>query len=187
MLWHGQNAMERTRGFGLNRPLGSIHTKDARFFRLRKFCCGYMAIYQSPIHLNGARWRTTFFRRRTSRCLQNLVRQRHERVPFKCMGFWYIRSRISAAEKTRVFGVNRPLACFDIVPRAFGCTCITSALLAFKERLLNWVHVYKRAELLSYRVSGLGDVHADHGGCRFITRREMRRMRMILFSGGLLV
>ena len=45
--------------------LGPIHTKDARFCRLRKFC----------IHLNGARWRTTFFRRRNSRCLQNLVRQ----------------------------------------------------------------------------------------------------------------
>ena len=43
-----------------------------------------LRIYQDPIHLNGARWRTTFFRRRTSRCLQNLVRQR---VPFKCMGF----------------------------------------------------------------------------------------------------
>ena len=40
-------------------------------------------IYQNPIHLNGARWRTTFFRRRTSRCLQKLVRQR---FPFKCMG-----------------------------------------------------------------------------------------------------
>ena len=65
-----------------------------------------LRIYQNPMHLNGARWRTTFFRRRTSRCLQNLVRQR---VPSKCMGFWYIRSRISAAEKTRVFGVNMPL------------------------------------------------------------------------------
>ena len=29
-----------------------------------------LRIYQNPIHLNGARWRTTFFRRRTSRCLQ---------------------------------------------------------------------------------------------------------------------
>ena len=65
-----------------------------------------LRIYQNPIHLNGARLRTTFFRRRNSRCLQNLVRQR---FPFKCMGFWYIRSRISSAEKTRVFGVNRPL------------------------------------------------------------------------------
>ena len=64
-----------------------------------------LRLYQNPIHLNGARWQTTFFRRRTSRCLQNLVRQR---FPFKCMGFWYIRSRISVAEKTRVFGVNRP-------------------------------------------------------------------------------
>ena len=49
-----------------------------------------------PHTFKWARWRTTFFRRRNSRCLQNLVRQR---VPFKCMGFWYIRSRISAAEK----------------------------------------------------------------------------------------
>ena len=64
-----------------------------------------LRIYKNPIHLNGARWRTTFFRRWTSRYLQNLVRQQ---VPFKYMGFWYIRSRISAAEKTRVFGVNRP-------------------------------------------------------------------------------
>ena len=55
-----------------------------------------LRIYQNPIHLDGARWRTTFFRRRNSRCLQNLVRQR---VPFKCMGFWYIRCGISAAEK----------------------------------------------------------------------------------------
>ena len=58
-----------------------------------------LRIYQNPIHLNGARWRTMFFRQRTSRCLQNLVRQR---APFKCMGFWNIRSRISAAEKTCV-------------------------------------------------------------------------------------
>ena len=60
-------------------------------------------IYQNPMHLNGARWRTTFFRRRISRCLHNLVRQR---VPSKCMGFWYIRSRISAAEKTRVVWIG---------------------------------------------------------------------------------
>ena len=38
---------------------------------------------------------------------QRRVRQR---FPFKCIGFWYIRSRISAAEKTRVFGVNSPLS-----------------------------------------------------------------------------
>ena len=109
----------KTRVFGVNMPLGPlgpIQTKDARSFRrvlsvpehshLRAYSHQRRAffsaaeillrIYQSPIHLNGARWRTTFFRRRISRCLQNLVRQR---VPFKCMGFWYIRSRISAAEK----------------------------------------------------------------------------------------
>ena len=34
-------------------PLGAIQTKEARFF-----CCG---LYQNPIHLNGARWRTTFW------------------------------------------------------------------------------------------------------------------------------
>ena len=33
-----------------------------------------LRLYQSPIHFNEARWRKTFFRRRTSRCLQNLVR-----------------------------------------------------------------------------------------------------------------
>ena len=65
-----------------------------------------LRIYQNPIHLNGALWWTTFFRRRTSHCLQNLVRQR---VPFKCMGFGYSRSRISAAEKACVFGLNSPL------------------------------------------------------------------------------
>ena len=83
---------------------GPIHTKDARFF-----CCGnwiLLRIYQNPIHLNGARWRTTFFCRRTSCCLQNLVRQRSH------LNVWDL--DISAAEfpqqkKTRVFGVNRPL------------------------------------------------------------------------------
>ena len=29
-----------------------------------------LRIYQNPMHLNGARWWTTFFCRRTSRCLQ---------------------------------------------------------------------------------------------------------------------
>ena len=43
--------------------------------------------------------------------LPGVIRQR---VPFKCMGFWYICSRISAAEKTRLFGVNRPLRCISI-------------------------------------------------------------------------
>ena len=59
--------------------------------------------YQNPMHLNGARWRTTFFRGRTSRCLQNLVRQR---VPFKCMVFWYIiypQQNFRSRKKTRVF------------------------------------------------------------------------------------
>ena len=69
-------------------------------------------------------WRTTFFRRRTSRCLQKLVRQW---VPFQCMEFWYIRSRISAAEKTRVFGVNRPL----------GWICAWRHNHAINERTIN--------------------------------------------------
>ena len=75
-----------------NNPKG-LFTPKTRVF----VCCGNSAAdISNPIHLNGARWRTTFFRRRTSRCLQNLVRQR---VPFKYIGFWYIRSRISATEK----------------------------------------------------------------------------------------
>ena len=103
------------------KQLGPIHTKDARFFSGAEIL---LRIYQNPIHLNGARWRTTFFRRRNSRCLQTLVRQR---VLSKCMGFWYIRSRISAAEKnerlkrlsaaefpqqkrTHVFGLLAPCA-----------------------------------------------------------------------------
>ena len=108
----------KTRVFGVNRPLGPIHTKDARFFSAAEIL---LRIYQNPMHLNGAGWWTTFFRRRTSRCLQNLVRQR---VPSKCMGFWYIRSRISAAEKTCVFGVNRPLgflSAAEILLRKFCC------------------------------------------------------------------
>ena len=35
MLWYGQNATEKTCVFGLNRPLGPIHTKDAHFFYYR--------------------------------------------------------------------------------------------------------------------------------------------------------
>ena len=31
--------LKKTRVFGVNRPLGPIHTKDARFFLL--FCCGF--------------------------------------------------------------------------------------------------------------------------------------------------
>ena len=34
------------------------HTKDVRFFSAAEFL---LRIYQNPIHLNGARWRTTFF------------------------------------------------------------------------------------------------------------------------------
>ena len=48
-----------------------------------------------------------FFRQRISRYVQNFVRQR---APFKCMGFWYIRSIISA--KSERFGLNSPLLCY---------------------------------------------------------------------------
>ena len=43
-----------------------------------------LRIYQNPIHLNGARWRTRFWRQREFRRRKNVVRQR---APFKCMGF----------------------------------------------------------------------------------------------------
>ena len=39
MLWYGQNATEKTCVFGVNRPLGAIQTKDARFFPLRFISC----------------------------------------------------------------------------------------------------------------------------------------------------
>ena len=58
-----------------------------------------LRIYQNPIHLNGTHWRTRYWKQREFRRRKNVVRQR---APFKCMGFWYIRSRISAAEKTLV-------------------------------------------------------------------------------------
>ena len=45
MLWYGQNATEKTCVFGLNRPLGPIHTKDARIF-----CCGNSAADISKPH-----------------------------------------------------------------------------------------------------------------------------------------
>ena len=47
-----------------------------------------LRIYQNPIHLNGTRWRTRFWRQREVRRRKNVVRQR---APFKCM-------YISAAE-----------------------------------------------------------------------------------------
>ena len=83
----GVHALARTKRDGKYAPLwsgglsGSIHTKDARIFSAAEIL---LRMYQNPIHLNGTRWRTTFFRRRTSRCLQNLIRQQ---VPFKCVGF----------------------------------------------------------------------------------------------------
>ena len=64
-----------------------------------------LRIYQNHIHLNGTRWRTRLWRQREIRRRKKVVRQR---APFKCVGFWYIRSRISAAEQTHVFGLNRP-------------------------------------------------------------------------------
>ena len=52
-----------------------------------------LRIYQNPIHLKGTRWRTRLWRQREVRRRKNVVRQR---APFKCMGFWYIRSRKNA-------------------------------------------------------------------------------------------
>ena len=43
-----------------------------------------LRIYQNPMHLNGTRWRTRFWRQREIRRRKNVVRQR---PPFKCMGF----------------------------------------------------------------------------------------------------
>ena len=45
MLWYGQNATGKTCVFGLNRPSGPIHTKDARFV-----CCGNSAADISKSH-----------------------------------------------------------------------------------------------------------------------------------------
>ena len=49
--------------------------------------------YQNPMHLNGARWPTTFFKTSSANGSH--------------LNVWDF--DISAAEKTRVFGVNRPL------------------------------------------------------------------------------
>ena len=43
-----------------------------------------LRMYQNPIHLNGTRCRTRFWRQREVRRRKNVVRQR---APFKCMGF----------------------------------------------------------------------------------------------------
>ena len=100
-----------------------IHLKGARwrttFFRL-------LRIFQNPIHLNGTRWRTRFWRQREVRRRKNVVRQR---APFKCMVIWYIRSRISAAEKTRVFGVNRPSLYYLSRWNVYTCHCIRMCYL----------------------------------------------------------
>ena len=57
--------------------LGVYSDQRRAFFLLRKFCCGYI---KTPIHLNGARWQTTFFR-----------------------------GELHATSKTHVFDLNRPL------------------------------------------------------------------------------
>ena len=46
------------RGFGGSVKFADGKTKDARFL---------LRIYQNPIHLNGTRWRTTFWRQREVR------------------------------------------------------------------------------------------------------------------------
>ena len=71
--------------------------------------------------LNGTRWRTRFWRQREVRRRKNVVRQR---APFKCMGFWYIHSRISAAEKKRAslvwIGPKGPKGLFTPKTRVFS-------------------------------------------------------------------
>ena len=88
----GVNALVRTKRDGKNVRLWS---KDALFF-----CCWNSAADISKSHTSKwepladevleAAW--------SSPRRKNVVRQH---APFKCMGFWYISSRISAAEKKR--------------------------------------------------------------------------------------
>ena len=121
-----KNARDAHIAFGANPALGSIQTKDARFF-----CCGNSAADISKPHT--IKWGTLaddVFRRRTSRCLQNLVRQP---VPFKCMGFWYIRSRISAAEKKRASLVWIDPYKAGFTPKAKRASC---AFLTQREMLI---------------------------------------------------
>ena len=59
---------KKTRVFGVNRPLWAIQTKDARFFLLRKFCCGYIKTHT----FKWGRWRTRF-------CTQQKIRLRKKR------------------------------------------------------------------------------------------------------------
>ena len=57
-----------------------------------------------------------------------------------CMGFWYIRSRISTAVQTRVFGLNRPwepIHQFTPKTRVFFC-CGNSAADISKPHTFKW-------------------------------------------------
>ena len=83
MLWYGQNATEKTCVFDVNRPYSSkgLFTPKTHVFSAAEIL---LRIYQNPMHLDGTRWRTRFWRQREIRRRKNVVRQR---APFKCMGF----------------------------------------------------------------------------------------------------
>ena len=73
-----------------------------------------LRIYQNPIHLYGLIWgplADTFFRRRTSHCLQNLVRQRvwHPQM-WKCRYMW----KVAKCEKNSTLNVNIDAICEKI-------------------------------------------------------------------------
>ena len=70
----GVNALVRTKRDGKNVRLWCVFSAAGILLR----------IYQNPIHLNGNRWRTRFWRQREVRRRKNVVRQC---APFKCMGF----------------------------------------------------------------------------------------------------
>ena len=76
----GVNALVRTKRDGKNVRLGlftpKTHVLSAAEILLR--------IYHNPMHLNGNRWRTRFWRQREVRRRKTVVRHR---APFKCMGF----------------------------------------------------------------------------------------------------
>ena len=62
-------------------PPKVVFTPNTRVFSAAEIL---LRIYQNPIHLNGTRWRTRFWRQREIRQRKNVVRQR---APFQCMGF----------------------------------------------------------------------------------------------------
>ena len=86
--------LENLRGISANvhlhcEPWGHINHEDIKGLftpKTRVFSAAeiLLRIYQNPIHLDGTRWRTRFWRQREVRRRKNVVRQR---APFKCMGF----------------------------------------------------------------------------------------------------